>query len=179
MKALISFAALSFAVLLFNGFVAAKPHRTDDKYTATCLLTEPTTRTALPCMIALYSVWHTFNISSAPVVILDSKLCSPLAQSLDMQQPTVVVVSRGECAFDVKTQHATDAGFAALVIVNTEENPFLFGDQHSKHADGIPTLMVGSTFWAGSQSLQECQTRNECPELFMNLAYGKFTCSSM
>ena len=175
MKPLVSlFVFCCIAVLLTNQ-VTAKSPRTTNKHEATCSLhTDPTTTTPQPCMMSLYSLWHTFTFSKAPVVIIESTLCSPLSQPLDLQQPTVAIVSRGDCAFDAKTQHATEAGFAALIIVNSESDPFLFGDPKSKQADGIPTLMVGNKFWDGDERLQACRSRQECPELFMDLFYGNF-----
>ena len=128
----------------------------------------------LPCMIALYSVWHSFDFREAPVVIINSTLCSSVTRRLDFQAPTVAVVARGDCTFDQKTQHATDAGFAALVIVNTDDEPFLFGDAHSKQVEGVPTVMVGSSFWKGDlEGLSLCSSNGVCPHLSMDLSYRK------
>ena len=179
----VTFFPLYVIGLFFIGQVFAKSHRADTKYKAMCSLhADPTSNTPMSCTIALYSVWHTFNIKSAPTVLLNSTLCTPLAQPLNSQYPTVGVVSRGGCVFDLKTQHATEAGFAALIIVNTEEEPFLFGDGHSKQVDGIPTVMVGHSFW-DEPSLQACQVRQECRELSMDISYGSeilfFICSDI
>lgn len=154
-----------------------------NKYATNCVLhTESSSAvegTRYPSIIALYSVWHTFSLQSAPVAILDSSLCSPLSRSHEWHatQPVVAVVSRGECTFDEKTRHATEAGYSALIIVNTEEETFLFGDAHSDQADGIPTLMVGSSFWThGDTNLRaKCREDAECPQLFVDISYGKET----
>jgi hypothetical protein len=166
----------SLCWLLFSYSVDAKSYR-KDKHETTCLLhADPASNvppSPHPCMMALYSVWHTFTLNNTPLLLVDSNLCSPLVLQLDLRQPTVAVVSRGDCAFDIKTQHATEAGFAALIVVNTEDELFPFGDSHSEQVKGIPTLMIGKTFWE-DRNVQQCQVQNECSEMMsVDLQYGK------
>ena len=164
----LSFILFSLLVSSHVFIVEAK----QEKYDAKCVLNCGVNSTQSPCTIALYSVWHTFDIKNAHVMLFDSKLCSLQSQSWQLERNTVGVVGRGECPFDVKTKHATELGLAALIIVNTDSDVFLFGDSHSKQVDDIPTVMVGNVFWDYLIDIK-CDSEQLCIQCAVDISYGK------
>jgi len=48
--------------------------------------------------------------------------CSPLVNISKTREPAFLLIERGLCSFEVKVRHAQDAGFAAVIVYNDQDD---------------------------------------------------------
>jgi len=69
-----------------------------------------------------------------------SDACEPIANTADIAD-NIALIQRGGCAFDVKIEHASDAGAKAVVVYNIAGDPIVMNG--SSDLVDIPAVMIG------------------------------------
>jgi subtilisin family serine protease len=69
-----------------------------------------------------------------------SDACEPIANTADIAD-NIALIQRGGCAFDIKIEHASDAGAKAVVVYNIAGDPIVMNG--SSDLVDIPAVMIG------------------------------------
>ena len=118
-------------------------------HSGACTLVQ--SRESVPCQVAFFSNYD-FNVAGAAVEVGED-LCDGIGgrrAAAAHEGRELAVVRRGNCSFEVKARTASERGYAALVVVNEEEQtgaePFPMGTANASFKSSVPAVMVGSSF---------------------------------
>lgn len=136
---------------------SASPSAADQKFD--CLFAFDNDLHAISCKIALYQSQRSFYFDTRRIYMSPGDLCSAgqiLAEApLEVRRNPgdfLVAVRRGSCSFLTKNKAATLAGLAGIIIVNSEEGSFPFGESSVPATSPplVPAVMVDPLFLAAA-----------------------------
>lgn len=178
-----SMSPLLFLRLLLLLAAASGAVSRDDKFNCRFIFDGALHNTA--CKVALFHSRSSFYFDSHRIYVapedylcsLDAHLQSIPTAVRQAAARHVVAVRRGSCSFLTKSEVATSAGYAGLIIINTGgEEPFPFGEQEDLSSQLVPAVMVESGFeqaamhWCAKSDSEACLVDRSI------LSYGMSIC---
>jgi hypothetical protein len=138
-----------------------------EEYQINCIVISGENRSIHECNLALFSLHKSFVIIGT-LSVLSTDLCSNSTDQV--KKSTIALVRRGNCTFEAKSRQATEQGYRALIIMNSENAVFPPGGGLS-NSSSIPTMMISASFWDFYTSL--CSNEMLCPHVSVELKYSK------